>query len=47
MIGNVGAGSVFAYLQSAGMGGYGASVVNGVAQAGAAVVGARTAWRTK
>ncbi|KFZ07988.1 hypothetical protein V502_09630 [Pseudogymnoascus sp. VKM F-4520 (FW-2644)] len=33
MLGNVGAGSIFAYLQSAAMGGYGVAAVNGVAQA--------------
>lgn len=33
MLGNVGASSVFAYLQSAAMGGYGVAAVNGVAQA--------------
>ncbi|KAI1135340.1 hypothetical protein F5Y05DRAFT_416327 [Hypoxylon sp. FL0543] len=33
-IGNVAAGSLFATLQSAGMAGYGAAIVNGVVQAG-------------
>ena len=36
-LGPVGAGSLFAYAQSAAMGGYGAAIVNGVAQGGAAV----------
>ncbi|KAI0168392.1 hypothetical protein BJ166DRAFT_496630 [Pestalotiopsis sp. NC0098] len=35
-IGNVAAGSWFATLQSAGMGGYGATVLNAASQAGAA-----------
>ncbi|KAI2616325.1 hypothetical protein GGR54DRAFT_241830 [Hypoxylon sp. NC1633] len=35
-IGNVAAGSAFATLQSAGMAGYGAAIVNGVVQAGGA-----------
>ncbi|KAI1214430.1 uncharacterized protein F4807DRAFT_456072 [Annulohypoxylon truncatum] len=35
-IGNVAAGSLFATLQSAGMAGYGAAIVNGVVQAGGA-----------
>ncbi|KFY41087.1 hypothetical protein V494_03228 [Pseudogymnoascus sp. VKM F-4513 (FW-928)] len=39
MLGNVGAPSVFAYLQSAAMGGYGAAAVNGVAQACGVVSG--------
>ncbi|OBT89854.1 hypothetical protein VE02_00813 [Pseudogymnoascus sp. 03VT05] len=39
MLGNVGAGSVFAYLQSAAMGGYGAVVVNGATQACAVISG--------
>jgi hypothetical protein len=30
ILGNVGAHSVFAYLQSAAMGGYGAATVNGI-----------------
>ncbi|KAI1759526.1 hypothetical protein GGR53DRAFT_140597 [Hypoxylon sp. FL1150] len=42
-IGNVAAGSVFATLQSAGMGGYGVAIVNGAVQAGGAIVGATTA----
>jgi hypothetical protein len=33
ILGNVGAHSVFAYLQSAVMGGYGVATVNGVMQA--------------
>ncbi|RDW70986.1 hypothetical protein BP6252_07549 [Coleophoma cylindrospora] len=33
MLGNVGAHSVFAYLQSAAMGGYGVASVNGIVQA--------------
>ncbi|KAL4914028.1 hypothetical protein BDW62DRAFT_191261 [Aspergillus aurantiobrunneus] len=37
-IGNVAAGSAFATMQSAGAGGAGLAVVNGVAQAGAATV---------
>ncbi|OTB00835.1 hypothetical protein M426DRAFT_323946 [Hypoxylon sp. CI-4A] len=41
MIGNVAAGGIFATLQSAGMAGYGAAVVNGVVQAG----GAFTAYK--
>lgn len=39
ILGNVGAGSVFAYLQSAAMGGYGAAFVNGAMQAGAVISG--------
>lgn len=39
MLGNVGASSFFAYLQSAAMGGYGAVAVNGVAQACAFISG--------
>ncbi|OTA86310.1 hypothetical protein M434DRAFT_399952 [Hypoxylon sp. CO27-5] len=42
-IGNVAAGSVFATLQSAGMAGYGAAIVNGVVQAGGAAVAVATA----
>lgn len=42
-IGNVVAGSAFATLQSAGMGGYGVSVVNGAVQAGGVVIIAATA----
>ncbi|KAI0885022.1 uncharacterized protein GGS22DRAFT_162518 [Annulohypoxylon maeteangense] len=37
-VGNVAAGSLFATLQSAGMAGYGAAIVNGVVQAGGAAV---------
>ncbi|RDW83501.1 hypothetical protein BP5796_04992 [Coleophoma crateriformis] len=33
MVGNVGAHSTFAYLQSAAMGGYGVATVNGIVQA--------------
>ncbi|KAL9600378.1 MAG: hypothetical protein Q9219_003228 [cf. Caloplaca sp. 3 TL-2023] len=39
MGGTVAAGSVFAALQSAGAGGYGVAIVNGVVQGGAAAVG--------
>ncbi|KFY32997.1 hypothetical protein V495_08530 [Pseudogymnoascus sp. VKM F-4514 (FW-929)] len=39
MLGNVGAPSIFAYLQSAAMGGYGVAAVNGVAQACAVISG--------
>ncbi|KAI1374882.1 hypothetical protein F4677DRAFT_447148 [Hypoxylon crocopeplum] len=41
-IGNVVAGSAFATLQSAGMAGYGAAVVNGAVQAGGATVALST-----
>ncbi|KAI1087620.1 hypothetical protein F5B19DRAFT_61731 [Rostrohypoxylon terebratum] len=43
--GNIAAGSLFATLQSAGMAGYGAAIVNGVIQAGGAVAAATTAGR--
>jgi len=43
MLGNVGAHSVFAYLRSAAIGGYGLTVVNGITQAGAAISGAAAA----
>lgn len=39
MLGNVVARSVFAYLQSAAMGGYGVAAVNGVVQACAVISG--------
>mgnify|MGYP001567842483 CR=1 FL=1 len=39
MMGSIGAPSVFAYLQSAAMGGYGVAAVNGVAQACAFISG--------
>ncbi|ELR02185.1 hypothetical protein GMDG_00978 [Pseudogymnoascus destructans 20631-21] len=39
MLGNVGAHRVFAYLQSAAMGGYGVSAINGVTQACAVISG--------
>ncbi|KAI0133284.1 hypothetical protein F4776DRAFT_624885 [Hypoxylon sp. NC0597] len=41
-IGNVAAGSAFATLQSAGMAGYGAAIVNGVIQAGGAAIAVAT-----
>jgi hypothetical protein len=40
ILGNVGAPSVFAYLQSAAMGGYGVATVNGIVQAWGVVSGA-------
>ncbi|KAK6224521.1 hypothetical protein QIS74_02848 [Colletotrichum tabaci] len=43
-IGNVAAGGLFATLQSAGMGGYGAAVVNGVVQAGGGVSAAQSGY---
>ena len=43
ILGNVGAQSVFAYLQSAAMGGYGVAAVNGITQACAAMSGAAAA----
>lgn len=42
--GAVGARGLFAHLQSAGMGGYGAPVVQGVARLGSVVVGATKGW---
>ncbi|KAI0130920.1 hypothetical protein F4814DRAFT_445064 [Daldinia grandis] len=44
---NVAAGSLFAILQSAGMGGYGAATVGGVVQASGFLGGIYTAWRSK
>jgi hypothetical protein len=44
MMGNVGAGSIFAYAQSAAMGGYGVATVNGITQAFATISGVATAW---
>ncbi len=44
MLGNVGARSVFAYLQSAAMGGYGVGTVNGIAQAWGMISGAAVAF---
>lgn len=43
MIGNVVAGSAFAVGQSAGAGGSGLAIVNGVAQAGGAIMSAGSA----
>ena len=40
ILGNVGARSVFAYLQSAAMGGYGVATVNGIVQALGMISGA-------
>lgn len=48
-LGNVGAGSTFAILQSAGMGGYGVAVVNGFTHVASLVAGAAGAvgsWLT-
>ena len=39
ILGNVGAHSVFAYLQSTAMGGYGVATVNGIVQACAVISG--------
>lgn len=48
MLGNVGAGSVFAYLQSAAMNGFAVNIVNGVAQACGAISGVAVAlWQYK
>ncbi len=44
MMGNIGAGTAFAYVQSAAMGGYGAATINGMVQACAAIPGAATGW---
>ena len=50
-LGPIGAGSAFAYLQSAAMGGYGAAVVNGITQACVAISGTTAAaagwWLSK
>jgi len=43
VLGPIGAGSAFAYLQSAAMGGYGVAVVNGITQACAAISGTAVA----
>ena len=43
ILGNVGAHSVFAYLQSAAMGGYGVATINGITQACGMVSGAAVA----
>ena len=40
MLGNIGAHSTFAYLQSAAMGGYGTPIVNGIIQAWGMISGA-------
>lgn len=40
ILGNVGAHSMFAYLQSAAMGGYGVATVNGIIQAWGMISGA-------
>ena len=40
ILGNVGARSVFAYLQSAAMGGYRVAIVNGIVQALGMILGA-------
>lgn len=44
VLGPVGASSLFAYLQSAAMGGYGTAVVNGVVQAWGVVSVAMAGW---
>jgi len=41
-VGNIAAGSFLATLQSAGMGGYGVAIVNGVVSAVAGIIGAAT-----
>ncbi|KAK1147914.1 hypothetical protein N8T08_000430 [Aspergillus melleus] len=46
IIGNVGVGSAFATLQSAGAGGAGLAAVNGITQVGAAVAGIGTALKS-
>ena len=47
MVGNIPAKSLLAYLKSAGAGGYGLPVVNGVTQAGAMVVDGMGIWMAK